>query len=334
MNKIPTLHRYNVRLTLLAVVLMTALGFAHARQVVEAIVAIVNDEVITLSRYKEEYNRMYESLRAQVPEEQFGEIWQQRREALLEEMITSMLLLQEARGKGINVAEQMKLTIDNIKQENNLESDAALIRALQDQGLNFEAWKARLEEDILRQGVIYSEVRSSLVFDDSDIVEYYNTHPEEFTDPLEYSLKAVFVSKEGRSAEEAEARKKEITDLLTEGSEMAALAAEYSEGPEKESGGDLGSFKTGELAENLESQVKDLQQGQLTDWIDVGTGWYLIQLSERKEPKLNTFEESREAIQESLYRQAEAGKLEEFIVNLKESSYIKILMENPHETIR
>jgi parvulin-like peptidyl-prolyl isomerase len=323
-----------MRLTVLAAVLIAGLGQVYARQVVEAIVAVVNDEVITLSEYRSEYNGLYESLRAQVPEDQFGELWQQRREALLDQMITSMLLLQEARRKGINVAEQLRMTIDNIKTENNLESDARLIQALQAQGLDFEVWKSRLEEDILRQGVIYSEVRSSLVFDDSDIVEYYNTHPEEFTDPLEYTLKAVFVSKEGRSAEEAESRRKEISDKLAEGSEMAAVVEEYSEGPEKESGGDLGSFKTGELAANLESQVKDLQQGQLSDWIDVGTGWYLIQLTERKEPRLNSFEESREAIQERLYQQAEQGKLEEFITKLKETSFIKIMMENPHETIR
>jgi peptidyl-prolyl cis-trans isomerase SurA len=334
MNNRPKRYRYGIRAALVAALLASAPGLIRAQEVVEAIVAIVNDDVITMSEYKAEYNGLYEAIRAQVPEEQFSEVWQQRRTALLDQMITSILLLQEARNKGINVAEQLRMTIENIKKENNMENDADLIREIQAQGMDYETWKARLEEDILRQGIIYSEVRASLVFDDSDIVEYYNVHPEEFTDPLEYSLKAVFVAKEGRSAEEAEARKKEIKDKLDAGGEMAAVAAEYSEGPEKESGGDLGSFKTGELAENLESQVKDLEQGQMTDWIDVGTGWYLIQLAERKEPRLQTFEEAREAIQEKLYQNAEQDKMVEYMKTLRETSYIKILIEEPHNAIR
>jgi len=317
-----------------ALCLIVGVAVASAQEVVEAIVAIVNDEVITLSEYTFEYNGVYESLRAQVPEEQFSEMWKQRKEGLLDAMITSMLLLQEARRKGINVAEQLRMTIDNIKKENEIESDADLIRALQSQGIDYESWKARLEEDILRQGVIYSEVRSTLVFDDSDIVEYYNNHPEDFTDPLRYTLKAVFVSKEGRSDEDIAARQKEVMDRLRAGEDIAVVAKELSEGPEKESGGDLGSFNTGELAENLESSVKELEVGSLTDWIDVGTGWYVIQLAERQEPRLKSFEESRDAIQEKLYQEAEQGKLEEYIKKLKETSYIKILIENPHEAIR
>lgn len=334
MNKKTKRRRKTIRGAVFALILIAGISAVHAQQLVEAIVAIVNDEVITMSQYRYEYNSLYESLRAQVPEDQFTQIWQERREGLLDSMITNMLLLQEARRKGINVAEQLKMTIDNIKNENSIESDADLIRALQSQGLDFESWKARLEEDILRQGVIYSEVRASLVFDDSDIVEYYNKHPEEFTEPVEYTLKAVFVSREGKSEEQAEARKKEIMDKLASGEDIAAVAAEFSEGPEKESGGELGSFKQGELAENLESQVKDLEIGQLSSWIDMGTGWYIIQLSDKKESRLKTFEESREEIQESLYKEAEQEKLKEYIENLRKTSFIKILMPNVNETIR
>ena len=165
-------------------------------------------------------------------------------------------------------------------------------------------------------------------------MEYYNNHPEDFTDPLRYTLKAVFVSKEGRSDEDIAARQKEVMDRLRAGEDIAVVAKELSEGPEKESGGDLGSFNTGELAETLESSVKELEVGSLTDWIDVGTGWYVIQLAERQEPRLKSFEESRDAIQERLYQEAEQGKLEEYIKKLKETSYIKILIENPHEAIR
>ena len=54
-------------LLVISALLITGVAVASAQQVVEAIVAIVNDEVITLSEYRFEYNGVYENLRAQVP---------------------------------------------------------------------------------------------------------------------------------------------------------------------------------------------------------------------------------------------------------------------------
>jgi len=84
---------------------------AAAQQVVEEIVAIVNDEVITLSEYKKEYDLSLAQIKAQVPGDQREKAIEQIKAQLLDSMITQALLLQLAKEKNLNVSDQLKMAI-------------------------------------------------------------------------------------------------------------------------------------------------------------------------------------------------------------------------------
>jgi len=303
--------------------------FLSWQEIVEEIVAIVNDDVITLSEYKREHDRMSQLLRAQVSGEEFDRQYERMKKELLNTMITNMLLLQEAEKKGFDVKEQVRLQIENIKKENSINSDEELRRALQQQGLVYEEWIKAMEERSLRDNVIFAEVRGNIVLDDSEIVNYYKLHPEEFTEPMEYKLRAIYISPEGKSEEEVEAKKREIDEKMQAGEELADLAGQYSEGPGKESQGDLGSFKQGQLEKTLEQAVEKLKVGEMTSWLNVRNGWFLLQLDEKKESRLKSFEEARKEIEEKLFNQKSQKGLEKYLKELEEKSFIKILKPNP-----
>lgn len=303
--------------------------FLSWQEIVEEIVAIVNDDVITLSEYKREHDRMSQLLRAQVSGEEFDRQYERMKKELLNTMITNMLLLQEAEKKGFDVKEQVRLQIENIKKENSINSDEELRRALQQQGLVYEEWIKAMEERSLRDNVIFAEVRGNIVLDDSEIVNYYKLHPEEFTEPMEYKLRAIYISPEGKSEEEVEAKKREIDEKMQAGEKLADLAGQYSEGPGKESQGDLGSFKQGQLEKALEQAVEKLKVGEMTSWLNVRNGWFLLQLDEKKESRLKSFEEARKEIEEKLFNQKSQKGLEKYLKELKEKSFIKILKPNP-----
>ncbi len=131
------------------------------------------------------------------------------------------------------------------------------------------------------------------------------------------------------SDEGIEAKKQEINSRIEAGENFGALASEYSEGPEKESSGDLGSFKKGNLAKELEEPVEKLKQGEVTPWIQFRNGWYLLKLVEKKEARVKPFEEARDDIEKKLLGEKTQVKLEEFMKELKDKSYIKILNPNP-----
>ena len=305
--------------------------FLCGKEVIEEIVAIVNDDIITLSQCKAQNEDLYRGLRAQYQGEEFEKQYEQYKKELLNKMITELLLLQEAQRMEINADEQLKLWIENIKKENNIDSDAELIRLVEQQFGDFEEWKRQMKKNIMKEAVIVSEVHRNIVIDDSEIVNYYKLHPEEFTEPPEYKLRAIYLSAEGRSEEEIEAKKQEINEKIASGEDLTALASKYSEGPEKETQGDLGSFKKGELEESLEQAVEDLKVGDMTPWLDVREGWYLLKLVEKKESRLKSYEEVQKKIEEKFFAEKRQKKLDEFLKEIKEKSYIKILIPNPFD---
>ncbi len=313
----------------LLILICTASVVLSGQEVVESIVAIVNDDIITLSDFKSAHDQLYQMLRSQLQGEEFQKQYDAVKERLLESMITDLLLLQEAKKRGLNVAEQLRLTIDNLKQQNGIDSDEELMLLMRRQGVDFELWKSQMEDNIMRQGVIMTEVDRNIVVDDSDVVNYYKTHPEEFTEPVEYKLKAIYVSDQQRTSEEAENLKQEISAKVAAGEGFTSLASAYSEGPEKESQGDLGTFKEGELSKNLEDAVMKLKTGETTPWLKVQDGWYLLYLEEKKERRLKSFEEVKKEVEEKIFTERREEELEKFLEELKERSYIKILNPNP-----
>ncbi|MCX6572914.1 MAG: SurA N-terminal domain-containing protein, partial [Candidatus Aminicenantes bacterium] len=246
----------------LAGVLAAAAPAVPAQEVVEQIVAIVNDDVITLSDFRTQYQMTEAQLKAaQVPAEQITQQLDRLRKEFLDSMITEMLLLQKAKELGLNVQEQMKAMLEKIKTDNNIASDADLRRAIEQSGMSYEVWLKQYEEGMMRQGVLYTEVERSIVLEDAEVVQYYKKNPAEFTTPTQYKLNAIYIAGEGRTAEEVETLKAAVDAKLKSGASFPDTAAELSDPPMKDAKGDLGTFKTGELETTLESPLERLKSG-------------------------------------------------------------------------
>jgi peptidyl-prolyl cis-trans isomerase SurA len=301
-----------------------------AQEVVEQIVAIVNDDVITLSDFRTQYQMTEAQLKAaQVPAEQMTQQLARLKKEFLDSMITEMLLLQKAKELGLNVQEQMKAMLEKIKTDNNIASDADLRRAIEQSGMSYEVWLKQYEEGMMRQGVLYTEVERSIVLEDAEVVQYYKKNPAEFTTPTQYKLNAIYIAAEGRTAEEVETLKAAIDAKLKSGVSFPDTAAELSDAPMKEAKGDLGTFKTGELETTLESPLERLKSGEKTPWINNKNGWYLLLLVERTDSFLRPFDESRKEVEEKLYNEKRTIKGDAYLKTLREKSFVKILNPDP-----
>ncbi len=323
------------RAFIFTITLLLCVVLLNGQETLEAIVAIVNDDIITLSDYKAQHDMFYDQLRNQFEGEDFDKQYEPFREQLLDLMVTNSLLLQEAQLRDeIDVTEQVNMYIQNMMDQNGIESEAQLRGAFAQQGVDFVEWKKNTEERFMRDAVIFVEVGQSIVVDDAEVFNYYRQHPEEFTDPLEYSVKGIYLSNETNSAETVQAKMKEIEGKIAEGEDFGVLAGTYSEGPEKDSQGDLGSFKQGEWAPNLEEEVAKLEVGAVTDWISLPNGWFLLRLENRKESQVQEFDDVRTAIQERIGMERQEVEVSKYIDKLKERSYIKILIEKPYDLIK
>ena len=318
---------------LVVLLVLLSFSFLFGQDVVDAIVAIVNDDIITISDYMIEHDTLYELLRSQFQGEEFTKQYKKEKEGLLERMITEQLLLQEATRQDIrstaNIDEQIRTLVDNIKAQYNIGSDEEFKRMMAKQGINYESWIEQQERNILQQALIFSEVGRSIAIDETDVVNYYDLHPEEFTELPSYKLRGIYISSEDKSDEDAQAKMEEIDRKIAAGEELEGLASEYSEGPEKESKGDIGTYKKGEMDKNLEQAVENLEEGDLTSWIDIPTGWFLLKLDEKTESRLKAYEDVKKEIENQLFMLEQQVRIRDYLEDLKKRSYINILIPDP-----
>jgi peptidyl-prolyl cis-trans isomerase SurA len=321
--------------TIAALVLAGLVGSTAAvagQEVVEEIVAVVNDDIITLTECRQQYEITLSQLRsAQLSPEEYDKQYQQLKKELLNIMITERLLLQKAQELNLNVSEQLKGMIEKLKADNNMASDDDLRRAIEREGMSYERWLKEYEQGMMREAVLFTEVERAIVLDDSEVVQYYKKNPAEFTTPTEYSIRAVYLSGEGRAAEDLAGLRAAVDAKLKSGTAFADVAGELSDPPLKDAKGDLGWSKAGELDETLESAVKKLKAGETSDWVNFKNGWYLLRLEDKKDSSLRGFDDVRKEVEEKLYMEKRTVKRDAYVKTLRERSYVRILKPNPIE---
>jgi len=300
-----------------------------AAQVVEEIVAVVNDDIITLSQYKQYHDSVYQMLRQQFQGEEFDKQYEKTKGEMLNTMVTDLLLLQSAKDKQFNVNEQVKSAISSIKKENNIDSDEQLRAALQGQGMDYDQFVKQIEENLMRQAVVLSEVDRSIVVDEAEVVRYFREHPQEFVEPEAFKLRGIYLASEGRSREELEAKRQVISDRHKAGADFGALAGELSDSPLKENQGDLGLIEKGHLDKTLVQAVEKLKPGEISPWVQAKNGWYLLKLEEKRDSRPRAFEEVKKDVEQKLFLEQRGKKLDDYLKQIKEKSYVKIINPNP-----
>jgi peptidyl-prolyl cis-trans isomerase SurA len=314
-------------------ILAAAAGAAFltaAPDVVEEIVAIVNDDIITLSQYRQQFDVQIKQLKTQnLAKDDYDKAYLQVKSELLNAMITNLLLLQEARDKNLNVNEELKNRIAEIKKQNNFATDEDLQRAIEQQGMPYEQWRKQYEEELLKQLVLVQDVYRSIALDESEIVQYYKQHPKEFAVPAEFKVRAIYLVAEGRTPQALDDLKAQIGAKLKAGETFADVAAALSDPPMKEAKGEMGTFKKGELDPSLEDPIEKMKANETSPWLSVKNGWYLLRLDDKKEGYQKTFDEARSAVEDKLGGEKRQKKEQEYLNSLRERSYIKILKPNP-----
>jgi len=310
-----------------------SMNFLFGQDVVDAIVAIVNDDIITISDYMIEHDTIHDLLQSQLQGEEFSKQYEKEKEGLLERMIIERLLIQESIRKDIrnttDIDGQIRNMVDGIKKQYNIGSDEEFKRMMVQQGINYDSWMAQQEKAVIQQALIYSEVGRSISIDETDVVNYYNLNQEEFTTLPTYKLKGIYISSEDKSEQEAQAKMEEVNEKLAAGEELESLAGQYSEGPEKESQGDIGTYKKGDMDKTLEQAVESLEEGSFSSWVKIPSGWFLLKLDERTESRLRPFEEVKKDIENELFMQKQQVNIQAYIADLKKRSFIKILIPDP-----
>ena len=323
-----------VRPVLLAALAASLSSFAAAQQVVEEIVARVNDEIIT----KTDLNRAKDQLTAET-KQQGGtdEDVQKRQKDLLRDLIDQRLLVQAGKDAGVNVENELVKRLDEMRKQFNFESMEDLEKEAEKQGISFEDYKDQMRRSMITQQVIQSEVGRKMNITPNDVKAYYEQHKKEFEQPEQVDLAEILIStetphKDGESAPPedparvaaAEAKANDILKQLKTGAKFEDIAKKESQGPTAAEGGELGAFKRGMLAPQLEEKVFPMKTGELTDVIRTRQGFIILKVVQHIAAGIPAQKDIENNIYEAIYYQRLQPALRAFLTKAREEAYIDI----------
>lgn len=315
-------HGWLGMLTMAALLAKAAL--VNGAELVDRVVAVVNDDVILLSELETTIQPYLKRLaEAGYPPEKERQMRFKVREEILSQLIDRTLTDQEVRRIGLNVEpDEIDKAIERVKQAHML-TDETLRQAIAKQGYTLEQYRENVRQQILRSKLVNREIKSRTVITAEDVKAYYESHPEEFSGERQYHLRNILVP---RDALDLETRKAQIREDLANGMPFDEAARRYSKAAQAAEGGDLGQFPLSRLAPQIQSAVAPLAEGRYTDWLDTDQGFQLFYVEKILGAEGKSLEAVSAKIEETLYRQSVDEKFRSWLDELRKSSYIRTIL--------
>ncbi|MGB6134400.1 MAG: peptidylprolyl isomerase [Acidobacteriaceae bacterium] len=297
----------------------------YSGTVVEAIVARVNDQVISMSDYERAEQQLEQEAQQQNWSQQ--ELYQQRHD-LLRSLIDRQLLLSKGKELGINADTEVIRRLDEMRKEYHLDSMDALQKAAEAQGVSWEDLKEQIRENVITSDVISQEVAPHIEVTPSETRDYYNTHKDEFERPEEVHLSEILIptpnDEDAAQVAQAEKQADNIEDRLKAGADFATLAKADSGGPTAAQGGDLGDYKRGVLPKVMEDATFDLKPGQWTAPIRTKQGWLILDVTQHQDAGEEPYTQVQNQIQETVGMAKMQPALRDYLAQLRNEAYIEI----------
>jgi parvulin-like peptidyl-prolyl isomerase len=297
-----------------------------AQQVVDEIIAKVNDTIITKRELDEAVAPYMPEILEKYQGEQRIEQINKKKAEVLDDMITAALFNYQAKLYGFTVSEsEIRAAIERIKEGNNIVSDEDFEYQLKLQGQTLDKLKEDLKRFILQRKVYDAEIAPQVIITESEMLNYYNKNIDKFTTPEEVRISQLFFPIDDKETEAVREEASQIRNQIKDTNDFVAVAKQLSEGQEESQNGDLGFFKHGELLKEIEEVAFSLEVGEISPVIETDRGFYIIQVTEKKPAQRIPFEKISSDLRQHLGSEKAAKKMDEYIKELKESSYIEIL---------
>ncbi|WP_240475509.1 peptidylprolyl isomerase [Vulgatibacter incomptus] len=306
-------------LDLLSLLALLSVGQPAGAIPVDRVAAVVDDQVITLSEVEERAA----SLRSRAPYAP-GPVLM--REAM-DDLVADKLIEKELKVYAIDIAPaELQSAIDDVVRQNGMPSEADLQTAVERSGMSWTEYKEALRKQLAQMKLINLKVRSQVKVSDDEVKRRYSelTAADRGEKELHASHILVMVAPDA-AAEAVDAARERAAVIATQarkGADFASLAKESSEGPSKQSGGDLGWFRRGEMVAELEKAAFALQPGQISDPVRTRFGWHVIKLEEARDVAPKPLAEMSDQIRSDLYREEMDRQTHRFVEGLKKDALI------------
>jgi peptidyl-prolyl cis-trans isomerase SurA len=290
----------------------------HA-DILERVVVRVNADIVTQSEF--EARQIAAVQQARIPAGQVEAYLRENNARLLQEAIDDLLLTQRAAALGIRVpASYLNQVLESIRKENNIESEAELVRQLRSENMSLADLRRNIERSAVRQEVLRSELQGKVKVTEAEARAQYEKDKATYVRAATVHLLEVVLPP---AATRAQAE--EVVRRARAGEDFGALARAESVGTTREEGGDLGNLSKGDLAPALEAVAFGLATGAVSDPVEVeGGGYRILKVQDRTEGHVVPFAEVKDQILDRLRQTRAAERYEAYLEGLRKDAVIEL----------
>ena len=255
-------------------------------RLLDQIVAVVNDEVITQVDLDERTDTLMQQLSrqgGQAPERSV------LRRQVLERMITDRVLVQFGRENGVRVDDTtLDRAIARIAEENKL-SLARFRENLQGDGVQWSRFREEIRNEILVARLREREIESRLNVSDAEVDNQLREEAARGNSEDELLISHVLVAVPEQADPEQiarrEARAREVLAKLQAGEKFSSVAASYSDAPDALQGGSLGWRTLSRIPTVFSATAPAMKKGDISPVIRSGSGFHIFSVVDRRGPE-------------------------------------------------
>ncbi|MFC1623801.1 peptidylprolyl isomerase [Candidatus Omnitrophota bacterium] len=311
--------------TVIIYLLLTVLYPASIEaQVINKVVAVVNDEVIT----QQDIDQLLAVLYAQYVHTYKGDKLLEKMEEVKrdipKQIVEDKLILSRAKELNIDVTEgEINEKLEYVKS--GFPSEGDFYGTLEAQGITLADLKNRYRDQIMMKKIVDFMIRSKVSVLPSEISEYYEEHRPELIRKEQYKVRHILVKAEDEvDFELAKVEVNDIYDRLKSGYDFGELAKEHSQGPNRGQSGDMGYIGRGEMLQEIDEAIFRLKPGEFSGPVKSKVGYHIFKVEDVKNSGYMSLAEVKNGIKKMLFQEKFKEKLEGWLAELRSKAYISI----------
>ena len=316
-------------------VFLTFWAYSAAAEYIDRIVAVVNDDVITLSELEDTGGQIFERIRQQAPAGEAEKALQKARSEILSGMIDNMIVRQKAKEMSISVEEsEIDMAISQMLTRINAPYEE-FKKELAKMNVTEQEYRDNVRDQLLKSKLIGYQVSSRIVITEKDIMKYYEKdytlgagEDGYYILQMGFSLNNPGTFAGGTSLKEAARNKaEEVRARVLAGESFKDLAGSYSELPSAADGGDIGVITKEEMGAEMRDAIMAMHPGEVSPIIETNGTFQFYKLLSIREGNVVVkapYEAVKNEIRDMLYQREMEAEYRVWVESLRGQAYIKI----------
>jgi len=308
----------------LAAIALTLSFLAARAEMVEEIVAKVNDDIITKSDLEGEEQATVSELYRRYTGDELDRQVRAARQFLLQRLIDRKILYHRAQ-RLYDMDKMSDSFLKEFKAQQQIKSDQELEKLLVQENMTLAELKARLVESFAPDQVVRYEVNDRVSVGDKEIEAYYDSHPEEFDVAGEVTIREIVVLAKPDEMEAKRAQAETVRARAAQaGADFSKVATEASDAGTKSAGGLLGPLKRGDLSKQIEDVAFTLPVGEVGPVLEMPYGFHIVKVESRTDERRKPFTEVHDQIRAKLENAKYRDALRAFLEKARSEATVEI----------